>query len=120
VERSGGVRGMARCVVLPSLPTSAFAEISEVVLRVRRATLEDIVEASRNCSVVVNYIRHPPTNKLLSEMINFVMGTEYRVFAGDIIFVVGLKSRAPVSGQDVNVTPSDLLVLAADVLSIKT
>ena len=110
---------MARCIILPSLPTSAFLETSEVILRVRRATLEDIVEASKNCDIIINYIRHPPTNKILAEMVNFVTGTEYRVFAGDIVFVVGLKSRAPASGQDVNVTPSDLLILAVDVISVK-
>lgn len=113
------MRKMARCVILPSLPTSAFIEIHEVALRVRHATLGDIVEAAKNCDTIINYIRHPPTNKLLSEMINFVMGTEYRIFADDTIFVVGLKSRAPVSGQDVNVAPSDLLVLAVDVISVK-
>ncbi len=111
---------MTRCVILPSIPTSAFTEIAEVVLKVKRATLEDIVEASKSCSITINFIRHPPTNKILSDMITFVMGTEYKIFANDRIFVVGLKTRAPVSGQDVNVTPDDLLILAVDVLSVKT
>jgi intergrase/recombinase len=107
-----------KCVVLPSIPTSAFAEVSEVVLRVRRVTLNDIAEASKNCDVIINYIRHPPTNKLLSEIMDFAVGTEYKISANDVIFIVGLKSRAPVSGQDVPVTVNDLLILAVDILSI--
>jgi hypothetical protein len=111
---------MARCVILPSLPTSAFTEAREIVLKVRHATLEDIVEVTKNCDIIVNYIRHAPTNKILSELVHFIAGTEYKIFANDIIFVVGLKTRTPASGQDVNVTPSDLLVLAVEVLSIKS
>ncbi len=112
---------MVRCVILPSLPTSMFTEVAEVILRVRQASLKDIVESVKDCNVVVNFIRHPPTNKILSDVLpSFVMGVEYKIFAHDKIFVIGLKFRTPVSGQDVNVTPDDLLILAVDVLSVKT
>jgi hypothetical protein len=107
-----------RCVVLPSIPTSAFISVKETTIKIRQATLEDIVDVTKNCNVIINYIRHPPTIKVLSEILratNFITGTEYRLYPDDVIIVVGLKFRAPVSGQDVNVTPDDLLVLIAEV-----
>jgi hypothetical protein len=110
---------MVRCIIIPAIAASMFAEVSEVVVRIRHASLEDLVEAATRSDIVVNYIRHPPTNHLLSKYISFTTGTEYRIFADDIIFVVGLRYRTPVPGQDVAVTPDDLLILAVDILSIK-
>jgi hypothetical protein len=109
-----------RCVIVPSIAVSMFTT-TEVTLRVRRVTLEDVAKMAKDCDIVLNFIRHQPTNKILSEVVNFAMGgTEYKLSADDIIFVVGLKYRAPISGQDINVTPDDLLILAVEVLSLKT
>jgi hypothetical protein len=105
-----------KCVILPSIPTSAFADIAEPIkLTVAKISFEDLVNALRQCDIVVNYIRHPPTNQLLSKHVSFTTGTEYRISAGDAVFVVGLKARAPISGQDVSVTVDDLLILAVSI-----
>jgi hypothetical protein len=111
-----GVSTMARCVLLPSLPVSAFSDIKEVTIRVRQTTLEDVLNMVKGCNVIINYIRHPPTNRILDTLkVSYITGTEYKLYPDDIIIAIGLKFRAPVSGQDVNVTPDDLLVLVADV-----
>jgi hypothetical protein len=95
------------------------ADVSEVTIRVRKITFNELVELVRNCDTIVNFIRHPPTNQLLSVHFKFTTGTEYRLGgSSDKIFVVGLKSRAPTPGQDVNVTIDDLLILAVDILSV--
>jgi len=107
-----------RCIVLPSIPTSAFTDISEVTIRVRKITFNELVELTRTCDTIVNFVRHPPTNQILSKYFTFTTGTEYKISANDKIFVVGLKSRAPTPGQDVNVTIDDLLILVVDILSV--
>ncbi len=107
---------MARCVVLPSLPTSMFIDISAAVrLTVRKITFEEFAAKVRYCDSVINYNRHPPTNQLLSKYVSFTTGAEYRLATNDVIFVVGLKARTPISGQDVIVTENDLLVLEVQV-----
>jgi hypothetical protein len=107
-----------KCAVLPSIPTSAFADINEATIRVRKITFNELVELAKTCDTLINFNRHPPTNQLLAKYLTFVAGTEYRLNKDDRIFVVGLKSRAPTPGQDVNVTIDDLLILAVDILSI--
>ncbi len=103
---------MAKCVILPSIPTSMFADITAPVkLTVSRITFEELVSKLKSCDAVMNYVRHPPTNQLLAKYVSFVTATEYKLDKSDLIFVVGLKTRAPVPGQDVSVTESDLLVL---------
>jgi hypothetical protein len=106
---------MVKCAVLPSLPTSMFVDITTVRLTVTKITFEELIAKLKSCSTVVNYNRHPPTNQLLARHISFMTGTEYRLDVSDKIYVVGLKSRAPVSGQDINVTENDLLVLEVQV-----
>jgi len=107
---------MARCIILPSIATSIFADVSEVVLRVKKITFNELIETVRTCDTIINFNRHPPTNQLLAKHLMFVTGTEYKLNKDDRIFVIGLKARAPVSGQDVQVTIDDLLILAIDVL----
>jgi hypothetical protein len=107
---------MTKCVILPSIPTSMFADItSPVRLTVAKITFEEFTTKAKYCSNIINYVRHAPTNQLISKYISFTAGTEYKLNAGDRIFIVGLKTRAPVSGQDVNVTIDDLLVLEVQV-----
>ena len=107
---------MAKCVILPSIPVSMFADITTTVrLNVTKITFEEFISKARRCDSVVNYIRHPPTNQLLSQYIVFTAGVEYRLDRDDRIFAIGLKARAPVSGQDVSVTTDDLIVLEVQV-----
>jgi len=115
--RQRGEVGKMKCVILPSIATSIFDVTNEVTIRVRKITFGELVEALKSCSTTVNYVRHPPTNRILANYVTFVTGAEYRI-ANDRIFIVGLKFRTPTSGQDVDVKPDDLLILAVDVLSI--
>jgi hypothetical protein len=94
-----------------------FTDVDEVVIRVKKLTFNELVETAKTCDTIVNFIRHPPTSHLLSKYFTFTVGTEYRLDKKDRIFVVGLKARAPISGQDVSVTIDDLLILAIDILS---
>jgi hypothetical protein len=113
-----GARKMARCVILPSIATSIFVNTSEAMLRVRKISFNELLAELASCNEIVNFNRHPPTNQLLAKYFVFTVGTEYRLDKEDEIFIVGLKSRAPVSGQDVAVTVDDLLILSVDILSV--
>jgi hypothetical protein len=104
-----------KCIVLPSLATSVFADITTVKLTVTKITFEELISKLKSCSTVVNYNRHPPTNQLLAKYIQFTIGTEYRLSVSDKVYIIGLKSRAPISGQDIAVTENDLLVLEVQV-----
>jgi hypothetical protein len=89
-----------------------FADITTTVrLNVTKIVFEEFVSKVKHCNSIVNYNRHPPTNQLLAKYISFTTAAEYKLDIGDRIFVVGLKTRAPVSGQDVSVTENDLIVL---------
>ena len=66
------------------------------------------MELSR-CEKITNYVRHKPTNDLLSSVAVFDTGFEYKI-GDDAIFLVALKTRAPTPGADVIATPEDLLV----------
>jgi hypothetical protein len=86
----------------------------EITLTFTRLTWEEFTALLAKCERITNYIRHKPTNDLLLTIIaRFETGTEYRVSTDDIIFIVGLRSRAPTPGADVNVSPSDLLIYLA-------
>jgi hypothetical protein len=65
------------------------------------------------CEKIINYVRHKPTVDLLSSIgVSFESGFEYKLLDADdtIIFMIGLKSRAPTSGADITVTADDLLI----------
>jgi len=104
-----------KCIILPSIPVSMFADVEAVRLTVKKITFEELVSKLRHCDNIVNYNRHLPTNQLLSKYVTFTIGTEYRLDKNDRIFAIGLKTRAPVSGQDVAVTENELLVLEVQV-----
>jgi L-lactate utilization protein LutB len=110
------VRRMVKCVILPSIATSVFADVTSVKLMVTKISFEELVSRLKSCETIVNYVRHHPTNQLLSKYISFTSGVEYRLDASDRIYIVGLKARTPVSGQDVNVTENDLLILEVQVV----
>ncbi len=108
-------------VILPSMPLNIFNWEKErcIVIKVKRLTLEqlkDLIE--KHGKNIECYIRHKPTLKLLES----ILGTEiresdkmYKYRIGDIIIVVTLAYRQPISGKDVEVSQKDLLVLLAEV-----
>jgi hypothetical protein len=100
-----------RCVVVPSIAASMLP--NEITLSFARLSWEEFTTKITKCEKVVNYIRHKPTNDLLSAVTPFETGAEYRISADDLIFVIGLRTRAPTPGADVNVSPSDLLIYLA-------
>jgi hypothetical protein len=86
----------------------------EVTLTFKKLTWSEFITTLARCQKVINYVRHKPTNDLLySTGVNFESGFEYKIDADkvtDIIFLVGLKSRAPTPGADVAVSANDLLI----------
>lgn len=101
-----------RCVIIPSIAASMMPD-SEITLSFAKLSWGEFKELVTGCKKIINYIRHKPTNDLLASIAVFETGFEYKISMGDLIFVVGLKSRAPVSGADVTVTPNDLLIYLA-------
>jgi hypothetical protein len=106
VRWRGGVREM-KCVVVPSIAVSMLPD--KITLSFRKLSWDEFVAEISKCERVINYIRHKPTNDLLSTITTFETGFEYKI-GDDIIFLVALRTRAPTPGADVNVTPEDLLV----------
>jgi hypothetical protein len=96
-----------RCVIVPSIATSMLPD--STTLTFRKLEWSEFVKILSSCEKIVNYIRHKPTNDLLSTIAKFETGFEYKI-ADDVLFMIGLKSRAPTPGADVTVTPSDLLI----------
>jgi len=102
---------MVKCVILTGIPASIFPEGSSWTLHVRTMSFGEFVERLKLCDAIENYNRHEPTNKLLEKYgVRYDRGTEYKLQLGDIIYVIGLKKRAP-AGVDVQVSEEDLLVL---------
>jgi hypothetical protein len=100
---------MTRCVIIPSIATSMLPD--KITLTFTKLTWEEFTALLAKCERITNYIRHKPTNDLLLLVISkFETGFEYRIDTSDVIVLLGLKARAPVSGADVNVSPSDLLI----------
>jgi hypothetical protein len=85
----------------------------EITLSFVRMEWDEFVRTLMKCEKIINYVRHKPTNDLLSSVVSFETGVEYRINASDVIFLLGLKTRAPTPGADVNVSPSDLLIYLA-------
>jgi hypothetical protein len=106
---------VTRCIIIPSIAASIFADITTIKLTITRVSFEEFISRVKRCDIIINYNRHPPTNQLLSRYISFNSGVEYRLDRSDMIFVVGLKARTPISGQDVPVTANDLLILQVEV-----
>ena len=101
-------------VILPSFPLNILPwNISDrfTVLFIRR-TLNELkgIIGDRE---VITYVRHAPTNKLLAKYFKLVdKSNEQYVFnPQDYIIIVTLMRRTPVSGQDIEVSENDLLVV---------
>jgi len=96
-----------KCVIIPSIAVSMLP--SEATLYFKRLNWDEFRMELSRCEKITNYVRHKPTNDLLSSVAVFDAGFEYKI-GDDVIFLVALKTRAPTPGADVNVAPEDLLV----------
>ncbi len=102
-----------KCVIVPSIAVSMLPD--EIVLSFTRLSWEEFTTmVSTKCQKVINFVRHKPTNDLLTTIITtFETGFEYKFDVGDMVFLLGLRARAPTPGADVAVSPSDLLIYLA-------
>ncbi len=100
------------CILIPSLALSMLRKFTVgAELFVRFVGFEEFVRELRACGRVVSYVRHKPTNDLLAQHVALEVATgEYTLEEDHKIYIVALKFRTPVSGQDVQVKPEDLLV----------
>jgi len=102
-----------RLIILPSIPPNALypydfylkakAVNSDIELGIIFGLYDEII----------NYNRHVPTNNYLSRFggnIKTINGA-YTYTPGDDILVVGLKGRAPKSGQDMEINGFDDLAV---------
>jgi len=106
---------MTKCVIIPSIAVSMLPSES-ITLTFMKLTWDEFKTMISGCEKIVNYIRHKPTNDLLSTIVaKFETGFEYKINTADVIFMVGLKSRAPTPGADITVAPDDLLIYLAKV-----
>jgi hypothetical protein len=105
-----------KCVVIPSVAVSMFTT-DKVTITFHKETWDSFISALGMCEKIVNFVRHKPTVELIESTLKRKMetGFEYRIGA-DTIFIVGLRTRTPVSGADVTATPDDLLIYRATVL----
>jgi hypothetical protein len=101
-------------VILPSFPLNILPwHISDrfTVLFIKRSLneLKSIIGERE----VISYIRHAPTNKLLSKYFKLIdkSNEAYTFNPQDYIIIVTLLKRTPISGQDVEVSESDLLIV---------
>jgi hypothetical protein len=101
-----------KCVIIPSIAVSMLPT-TEIKLSFRKLSWDEFVVALKGCEKVTNFVRHKPTNDLIMTIVKFETGFEYKISGDDTVFMVGLATRAPVSGADVTVTPSDLLIYLA-------
>jgi hypothetical protein len=97
-----------KCIIIPSIATSMLPD--SVTLTFRKLTWDEFATMISRCEKTVNYIRHKPTNDLLSAVVRFETGFEYRINVDDTIFLIGLRARAPTPGADVAVSANDLLI----------
>jgi len=103
----------ARCVVIPSIAVSMLKDWSSVAMSIHLERFENMVEELKICGEIVNFVRHKPTTDILVKYVgrsDIRSGFEYVIEPGDVIYVVGLKTRTQVSGADVAVEPKDLLI----------
>ena len=69
---------------------------------------------------IISYIRHRPTCEIIEkELAGYTIlykAGQYFFNYRDMVFIVTLKTRPPIPGVDVAVTPRDLLVVKVSVL----
>ena len=84
----------------------------EYTMYYKRISLEELKELAKDADVI-NYVRHESTVKLLSSILGKQLTPNaglYQWVDGDILVVVGLKK--PVRGQELEVKPEDLDLVA--------
>jgi hypothetical protein len=101
-------------VILPSFPLNILPwNLSDrfTVLFIKRS-LQELKQIIGDREVI-SYIRHAPTNRLLSKYFKLIdkSNDQYVFNPADYIIIVTLMKRIPVSGQDVEVSENDLLVV---------
>jgi hypothetical protein len=84
-----------------------------ITLSFTKLSWDEFVATIKGCEKIINYVRHKPTIDLLTAIVAFETGFEYKIDTSDTIFLVGLKTRAPTPGADVAVKPDDLLIYLA-------
>lgn len=98
--------------ILPSLPPNAFTNLlPHFAIQCGETSIEELIKLSLSDKLQI-YIRHKPTLDLLAKYItNYETTTsEAKIENYEMFYVISLKTRAP-SGQDVEVSEKDLLVL---------
>jgi hypothetical protein len=103
----------ARCVIVPSISVSMLKDWSTTVMSMHLERFDNMVEDLKVCREVINYVRHKPTIDVIGKHVgrsDIKNEFEYVIDPYDVIYVVGLRSRTPVSGADVVVEPKDLLI----------
>ncbi len=107
---------MTTCVIVPSIAVSMIT-VDTITIVFYKETWNSFIDTLKVCERIVNYVRHRPSVDLIESIVGKMeTGFEYRIERGHTIFIVGLKSRTPVSGTDVKVNPEDLLIYRATVL----
>ena len=107
-----------RIILLPSLPLNIipYEVVTIVVWKRRMENIQRLVNTNKAYTSkgiqVLNYIRHAPTNQLISKYFQFIdkSNESYTFNNKDFIFVITLKQRTPISGKDVEVSEEDLLI----------
>jgi hypothetical protein len=101
-------------VILPSFPLNILPwQLSDrfTVLFIKRTINE--LKGIIGDREVISYIRHAPTNRLLTKYFKVIdkSNETYSFNPQDYIIIVTLLKRTPISGQDLEVSESDLLVV---------
>jgi len=102
-----------RLIILPSIPPNAFYPNDFIIkARVIKSDVELGIILGQY-DEIINYNRHEPTNKYLARFnanIKNISGA-YTYQKGDDILVMGLKGRTPKSGQDMEISGFNDLVI---------
>ncbi len=101
-----------RLIILPALPASAVQnEFHAIIKPITLQELKEFVEERKQLiAEVINFNRHEPTNRILAKYVSLPMkqGNMYYFQQGDVMVLVGLKTRAPKGTMDVEVREEDL------------
>jgi len=98
-----------RVVLTNAFAMSMLKNPREAIVQFRRISLEELRELARYN--VVNYIRHPSTLSVVSDIIGRqleVNSGNYVYHVGDVIIMITLAT--PQRGQEAQVKPEDLVV----------
>jgi len=100
-----------RIILVGGVAPSMFTG-REYTMYYKRISLEELKKLAKDAEVI-NYVRHESTVKLLSQALGKPLTPNaglYQWVDGDILVVVGLMK--PIRGQEVEVKPEDLDLVA--------